>query len=71
MSVSSATMRVILRWVHVVLGLVILCYIYSPWHRYVPFQVAVKFLVIPILVMSGIWLWKFPQFNKFFGIKNQ
>ena len=69
MNVSSFVIRIILRWVHIVLGLVILCYIYSPWHSHVPFQVLVKFLVIPILVISGIWLWKFPQFNKFFGIK--
>ena len=69
MALAQIKMRVILRWVHVVLGLVIMCYIYSPFHVSPWFQIAVKFVVIPVITLSGLWLWKFAQFNKFFGIK--
>ena len=49
MGIKPKKAKIILRWVHIVLGLVIMCYIYSPFHRHVPFQVFVKFAVIPII----------------------
>ena len=54
--------------VHIFSGLIILCYIYSPFSADVRFQVSVKFFVIPILTFSGLWIWKFTAFNKFFRI---
>lgn len=70
MPLTPKRIRIILRWVHIVLGLVILCYIYSPLHQFLTFQIIVKFVVIPIIVSTGIWLWKFQQFNKIFGIRS-
>ena len=64
----TARLRTCLRWLHIVFGLVILCYIYSPLHKYILFQIIVKFFVIPALVFTGVWIWKFKAFNKFFHI---
>lgn len=61
--------RTAIRWVHIAGGLVIMCYIYSPFHEHVAFQWGVKAGVVPVLTFTGIWLWKFPQFNKMFGIR--
>ena len=69
LSLTPNRLRIILRWLHIVLGLVILCYIYSPFHEFVFFQIAVKFFVIPVITVSGIWIWKFKEFNKFFKIE--
>ena len=66
---TQSKLRVILRWVHIVLGLVLMCYVYSPFHEHRAFQVAVKFLVIPVIAFTGIWVWKFKSFNKIFRIK--
>ena len=63
---SEARLRAILRWVHVILGLVILCYIYSPWATVVSFQIFVKFIVVPIIVATGVWIWKFRIITKLF-----
>ena len=68
--VMQSKIRVALRWVHIVLGLTIMCYIYSPFHELPAFQIAVKFLVIPVITFTGIWVWKFKVFNKFFSIKD-
>lgn len=67
---TAKTVRVIIRWIHIVGGAVIMCYIYSPFHENVEFQCAVKFGVLPILTFTGIWLWKFRQFNRFFRIQS-
>ncbi|MDP2652669.1 MAG: hypothetical protein Q8Q08_01415 [Candidatus Omnitrophota bacterium] len=61
--------RGMLRWLHIVLGLVIMCYIYSPFHQYAWFQITVKFFVIPVITLSGVWLWRFSQVNKRLGIR--
>ena len=67
--VTQTTMRVILRWLHIILGLVIMCYIYSPFHDMRVLQIVVKFIVIPAITISGLWIWKFKAFNRFFGIR--
>ena len=69
MKLTQAKLRVILRWVHLVLGLVIMCYIYSPFHEKEWFQIVMKFVVIPVITFTGLWVWKFKAFNKFFRIE--
>lgn len=66
---SQAKARIILRWTHIILGLVIMCYVYSPLGERQFFQIAVKFFVIPLITFTGLWIWKFKAFNKFFGIR--
>lgn len=68
---SEAKLRMILRWTHITFGLVVLCYIYSPWATFVSFQVFVKFIVVPVIVVTGIGIWKFAIFNKLLKIKNR
>ncbi len=67
---TAQTVRILIRWTHIAGGLVIMCYIYSPFHKYAVFQWIVKGGVLPLLTFTGIWLWKFKQFNKAFGIKS-
>jgi hypothetical protein len=55
---SNATKRSIVRWVHVVLGIPIIGYIYSPFDQipnYAPFT---RRVYVPLLVLSGLWMWK-------------
>ena len=61
--------RLMIRWVHIVGALVLMCYIYSPFHQYLWFQWLIKLGVIPVLTVTGVWVWKFAGFNKFLGIK--
>lgn len=66
---TQTRIRVIFRWIHVILGLVLLCYVYSPFGAYSAFRFFVKWIAIPVIVLSGLWLWKFNLFNKWFRIK--
>jgi len=68
MGITPIRLRVILRWMHIIFGLVVLCYIYSPFNQYRSFQIIIKLIVIPGIVLSGIWLWKFQKINHFFKI---
>ena len=67
---TQTTIRIVIRWIHIALGLILLCYVYSPWGGKLLFKFLIKFLVIPVIVLSGIWLWKFSLFNKWFRIRS-
>ncbi len=55
---SQGTMRSIFRWVHLVFSIPIFGYIYSPFEEIPKYAHTVRFIVVPILVMSGLWMWK-------------
>jgi len=55
---KESTKRSIVRWMHIILGIPIIGYIYSPFedvHYYAP---VTRFVFVPILLLSGLWLWK-------------
>jgi hypothetical protein len=54
---SSATKR-ILRWIHIILGIPIIGYIYSPFDQIPNYAPATRFVFVPALVLSGLWMWK-------------
>lgn len=66
---SESSLRVTLRWVHIVGGLIIMCYIYSPFSANIVFQYVMKFFILPVLGLTGIWLWQFRKINKLLKIK--
>jgi hypothetical protein len=55
---SSATKRAILRWIHIILSIPILGYVYSPFEETPNYAPAVRFVFLPGLVLSGLWMWK-------------
>jgi hypothetical protein len=56
--ISDATQRSIFRWIHIVFGIPILGYIYSPFEEIPNYAPAVRFFFFPIIVLSGLWMWK-------------
>ncbi len=55
---KEATKRWIFRWVHIICGIPILGYIYdspSDTHNYAP---SVRYVFLPVLLLSGLWMWK-------------
>jgi thiosulfate reductase cytochrome b subunit len=55
---KEATKRSIVRWIHVVLAIPILGYIYSPFEQIPNYAPATRFVFVPVLVLSGLWMWK-------------
>lgn len=56
--ISSATQRSIFRWIHIVLAIPILGYIYSPFDQIPNYAPAVRFFFAPLIVLTGLWMWK-------------
>jgi hypothetical protein len=55
---SDATKRSILRWIHIIFGIPILGYIYSPFAEIPNYAPAVRFVFVPVIVLAGLWMWK-------------
>jgi len=50
--------RVIFRWIHIVFAIPILGYIYSPFDKLPSYAFKTRFVFVPVMVLSGLWLWK-------------
>jgi hypothetical protein len=48
----------IIRWIHVVFGIPIIGYVYSPFDKLPGYAPVVRFVALPAIVLSGLWLWK-------------
>jgi hypothetical protein len=55
---SQGTIRLIFRWIHIVFGIPILGYIYSPFDQVHYYAGVTRFVFVPALLLSGLWLWK-------------
>jgi hypothetical protein len=55
---NQGTIRTILRWVHIVVAVPIFGYIYSPFDKLPSYAPATRFVFLPVMVLSGLWMWK-------------
>lgn len=64
---SQATVRTIFRWIHIVCGVPILGYVYdspkdTPYYAWM-----IRDLFLPVLLLSGLWMWKGHLVRRFFS----
>jgi len=55
--ISNATKRSILRSIHLIFGIPILGYIYSPFEEIPKYAPAVRFVFVPVIILSGFWMY--------------
>jgi hypothetical protein len=56
--IKETAKRSIFRWIHIICGIPILGYIYdspSDTHNY---AFSVRYVFLPVLLLSGLWMWK-------------
>jgi hypothetical protein len=54
---NNATKRSILRWIHLIFAIPIVGYIYSPFKELPNYAPVVRFVSIPVLILSGFWMY--------------
>jgi predicted tellurium resistance membrane protein TerC len=65
--ISAATQRMIFRWIHIVLAIPIIGYVYSPFENLPDYAPVVRFISIPVLVLTGLWMWKGHLLRRLFS----
>jgi hypothetical protein len=61
---SNYKLRAILRLVHIVGGVTIIALIYSPWELQPLLFTTARFVVIPILGVTGVAMWQQARLSK-------
>jgi hypothetical protein len=56
--VNRGVARSIFRWIHLVFSIPILGYIYSPFDRIPQYAFPTRFVFVPVMILSGLWMWK-------------
>jgi hypothetical protein len=56
--VNRGITRSIFRWIHLVFSIPILGYIYSPFDKIPSYAPATRFVFVPVMILSGLWMWK-------------
>ena len=67
---NAATKRSIFRWIHIVFGIPIIGYIYGPFEEIPNYAPVVRFGVVPVIVLSGFWMWKGHVFRRLISKKS-
>jgi hypothetical protein len=54
---NQGTKRTILRWIHLIFAIPIVGYVYSPFAELPSYAPVVRFVSIPVLILSGFWMY--------------
>lgn len=56
--------RNLMRWMHLIGAAVIYTFVYSPWGNEPAFLLSMRILIIPILTLTGLWMWQGHRLKK-------
>ncbi len=55
---NTGMTRTIFRWIHLILAIPIIGYIYSPFEQLPNYAPLTRFVFMPAMVAVGLWMWK-------------
>ncbi len=55
---KEGTKRSIFRWIHIMFGIPIIGYIYDSPSDTPNYASTVRYVLLPVLLLSGLWMWK-------------
>ena len=67
--ISAGVQRMIFRWVHLILAIPIIGYVYSPFEQLPNYAPVVRYVAIPVLAVTGLWMWKGHLLRRIFFSK--
>lgn len=66
---TAATERKILRWFHLLASIPIIGYFYGPVATIPEAAFTTRFIILPLVVLSGLWMWQGTSVKKYFRLK--
>ena len=64
---NPSTKRSILRFVHLLFGVPIIGYVYSPFENIPQYAAPTRYVFLPMLILTGLWLWKGHTVRRLFS----
>ena len=59
--------RLIIRWIHIICAIPIVGYIYSPFEVIPDYAPLTRYVFLPVMVMTGLWMWKGQLVRRLFS----
>jgi len=56
--IKASTKRSLLRWIHIILAIPILGYIYSPFAEIPNYAGITRFVFVPLMMLAGYWMYR-------------
>jgi hypothetical protein len=63
---KAATERKIIRWFHILASIPIIGFVYGPVSTIPEAVVMVRWVIFPLVILSGFWMWKGYVVKKWF-----
>lgn len=67
--ISSSTKRMIARWLHLILAIPIVGYLYSPFEDLPAYAPTVRYVAFPVIALTGLRMWKGHLLKRIFARK--
>jgi thiosulfate reductase cytochrome b subunit len=58
---NSLEERILIRTLHLVLSIPIIGFIYGPVAHIPPAAAFTRFVAVPLVILSGVWMWQKPR----------
>ena len=55
---KASTERKVIRWIHIIASIPIIGFIYGPVKNIPEAVTMIQWVLFPLIVFSGLWLWK-------------
>ncbi|HMF73012.1 MAG TPA: hypothetical protein VK616_16145 [Flavitalea sp.] len=68
---KASSERKLIRWLHIILSIPLVGYIYGPVSTIPVSAMIVRWIMFPIVVLSGFWMWKGQAIRKWFRKKGK
>ncbi|MGC3956945.1 MAG: hypothetical protein QM813_02935 [Verrucomicrobiota bacterium] len=65
------TKRSIQRWIHIIFGLTLVGYIYGPPAETVKYLPFFRYFYLPVVLLTGLWMWKGHVVARLFAKKQE
>lgn len=64
----AKTERLVMRWAHMILSIPILGIVYGDLAENPRALAALRYVFVPIVILSGLWMWKGPAARRLLGL---
>jgi hypothetical protein len=55
---NGVSTRLVCRWIHIICSIPIIGYVYSPLDVLPDYAPPTRFVFLPVMILSGLWMWK-------------
>ncbi len=55
--IKASTKKSILRWIHLIVAIPILGYVYSPYAELPSYAAVTRFVFAPLIILAGYWMY--------------